>query len=110
MERLARALPCERAYQLARQEPHLLEAALLHLGRLLPAGDAAVAELPPHGQRLAALRAEHLPTLRALAVAWPLAGVRPNNYPERRLAGLAGFLGRVATRGLARTLENCWQE
>ncbi|MBX3178083.1 MAG: DUF2851 family protein [Candidatus Hydrogenedentes bacterium] len=108
--RLARALPFERARHLAVQAPHLLEAALLHLAGLLPAGEAALDALPPHGQRLAALRGDHLPSLQALPVGWPVAGVRPNNYPARRIAGLAGFVGRVARVGLARSLELIWME
>lgn len=109
-QRLARALPFDRARQLANGEPFLLEAALLHLAGFLPENPGAVAELPPHGQRLAALREDYLPTLRALPLSWPLAGVRPNNYPCRRIAGLAGVVRRVARRGLARSLEDGWCE
>ena len=109
-QRLARALPYERAAQLALQEPYLLEAALLQLAGLLPEKQADVDALPAHGQRLAALRAEKLAGLRPLGLDWPLAGVRPNNYPPRRLAGLAGFLGRVARGGFSNALERLWQD
>jgi len=110
MERIAKALPYERAVQLSLLAPNLLESAFLHLGGLLPVADAAIAALPPHGQRLVALREEHLPTLRALSLDWPLVGVRPNNYPSRRLAGLASLVGRTARKGLARSLEEIWHE
>ena len=108
-ERLACAIPYDRALQLARQEPFLLEATLLHLGGLLPSDASAQDTLPPHGDRLARLRDAHLPNLNALDMTWPLASVRPNNYPSRRMAGLAAFLVRVASDGLAGTLERLWK-
>ncbi|MBL7646395.1 MAG: DUF2851 family protein [Candidatus Hydrogenedentes bacterium] len=109
-QRLARALPYERAAQLSRQEPHLLEAALLHLSGLLPDQSTGEAKAVPHLERLHALRAEHLTTLRSLPLEWPLAGVRPNNYPSRRIAGAAGLIGRVARDGLVSSLERLWRE
>ena len=109
-QRLARALPYERAVQLSRQEPHLLEAALLHLAGLLPEPATTGGKSVPHLERLHALREEHLPTLRALPLEWPLAGVRPNNYPSRRIAGAAGLIGRVARDGLVISLERLWRE
>ena len=109
-QRLARALPYERAVQLSRQEPHLLEAALLHLAGLLPEPATTGGKTVPHWERLCALREEHLPTLRALPLEWPLAGVRPNNYPSRRIAGAAGLVGRVARDGLVISLERLWRE
>lgn len=109
-QRLARALPYERAVQLSRQEPHLLEAALLHLAGLLPEPATSGGKAVPHWERLRALREEHLPTLRALPLEWPLVGVRPNNYPSRRIAGAAGLVGRVARDGLVNSLERLWRE
>lgn len=109
-ERIARALPYERAVQLAVQEPFLLESALLHLAGLLPTGSDETEALPAHGQRLSALREEYLSGLRPLNMDWPLAGVRPNNYPARRLAGLAGLIGGVARGGLTETLQRQWHE
>lgn len=109
-QRLARALPYERAVQLSRQEPHLLEAALLHLAGLLPEPATTGGKSVPHLERLCALREEYLPTLRALPLEWPLAGVRPNNYPSRRIAGAAGLIGRVARDGLVTALERLWRE
>ena len=108
LERLARALPYERACQLAQQQPHLLEAALLRLAGLLPL-DASVEDLPPHGKRLIELCARWLPQMNALDVVWPLSGVRPNNYPARRLSGLAHLMGRVGRDGLAATLDRLWK-
>lgn len=103
-QRLARALPCERAAQLARQEPFLLEATLLHLAGLLGEGGG------PHGERLRALREEHLPTLSTLPLEWPLAGVRPHNYPGRRIAAAAALVSRFARDGFARGLDRLWSE
>jgi hypothetical protein len=104
---LARELPYERARQLARRDPHLLEAALLHLAGLLPAELSGAA--PPHFLRLATLRAEGLPGLRALPFAWPRGGVRPANYPERRLGGLARLIARTADTGLWESVAALWQ-
>lgn len=104
---LARELPYERARQLARQDPLLLEAALLHLAGLLPLdfpGDP-----PPHYTRLANARASGLPGLRALPFTWPRGGVRPANYPERRLGGLARLIARTATDGLWDSVAAPWR-
>ncbi|HNT89989.1 MAG TPA: DUF2851 family protein [Candidatus Hydrogenedentes bacterium] len=43
-------------------------------------------------------------------MAWRRTGVRPNNYPERRLAGAARFLARTARDGLIETLEGVWRQ
>ena len=106
-ERLARALPYDRAIQLARQEPFLFEAALLHIGGLLPRDKTEA--LPPHGKRLDRLRETHLPHLNALDITWSKVGVRPNNYPGRRIAGLSAILVRAAQDGLVGTLERLWK-
>lgn len=108
-ERLARALPYARAVQLSRQAPFLLEAALLHLAGLLPKSIDADQDTPPHVQRLVTLRDSHLPQLKALDLAWSYGGVRPNNYPGRRIAGLANVLGRVARDGFVETLDRLWK-
>lgn len=105
---LARALPYDRAAQLARRDPHLAEAALLVLAGLLP---AVSDDAPRHLTTLHALRDEHLPGLRALpGLAWNRAGIRPINYPERRLAGVARFLARTASPGLHETLAAVWRD
>jgi len=104
---VARSLPYERIRQLARQDPMLVEAALLQIAGLLPD------ELPepvPHFRRLSELRRVHLEGLRRLPLQWPRTGVRPNNYPERRIAGAARFLTRTSRTGLASALGAIWRE
>ncbi len=107
---VARALPYERARQLAQRDPHLLEAAMLQLGGLLPASLPEGTQAVPHFGRLRGLRNEELTTLRALPLTWRRVGVRPTNYPERRLAGAALFIARTAREGLAESLMAVWQE
>ena len=88
----------------------LLEAAFLQMAGLfpkeLPEGTTAV----PHFARLRALRRDRLEGLRSLPLEWNRAGVRPNNNPERRLAGAARLLARTAKRGLFDTLDDIWKE
>ncbi len=109
---LARQLPYDRARQLARLDPLALETAFLTMTGLLPtappeSGDPAAVE---HHQRLTELRQTHLPGLRALAVEWPRAGIRPANTPERRLSGAARVIARTAPTGLAESVESVWAE
>ncbi len=104
---IARHFPYERARQLAQQDGMLLEAGLLQVAGLLPDGLAARI---PHFERLQELRRKHLPGLRSLPITWTRVGVRPNNNPERRLAGLARILARTAREGLVDTLEDLWRE
>jgi len=105
---IARALPYQRAQQLALKDPMLLEAAMLHLAGLLPdelpEGTSAV----PHFARLRGHRRDVLPTLQRLPITWRRAGVRPTNYPERRMAGAALFIARTAQTGLAEGLIELW--
>ncbi len=108
-ERLARALPYDRAVQLAHQEPFLLEAALLYLADLLPDADDGENPPAPHAERLIALRARHFPQMRPLAMDWKMAGVRPNNYPGRRIAGLAALVSRTSRHGLVESLDRYWK-
>lgn len=107
---IARALPYERAQQLALKEPHLLEAALLHLAGLMPAELPEGCGAVPHFGRLRGLRNNELPGLRALPLTWRRAGVRPVNYPERRLAGAALFIARTARAGMAEALMAAWHQ
>lgn len=107
---IARHLPYERARQLAQEDPMLLEAALLHLAGLLPANLPNDDDTVPHFARIRALRHDHLEGLRSLPLDWSRLGVRPVNYPERRLAGAARLVGRTAQHGLAETLERIWRE
>lgn len=106
---IARALPYDRARQLAQRDPLLLEAALLQLAGLLPPTLPAEAGAVPHHARMVSLQREHLAGLRPLALAWPKTGIRPNNRPERRLAGAARFLARTVQSGLAEAILNIWR-
>lgn len=106
---LAQQFHYDRARQLGRQDPFLLEAALLQLAGLLPDNEH-VAPRPPHLDRLLGLKRERFATLRPLSLTWHRVGVRPTNYPERRLAGAAMVLARTAREGLLETLETLWQE
>ena len=107
---IARQLPYDRVRQLALQDPMILEAALLQIAGLLPESLPEGTTAVPHFGRLRALRRDHLEGLRPLPLAWRRVGVRPNNNPERRLAGAARFLARTALDGLAETLEAVWRE
>ena len=107
---IARSLPYDRARQLALQDPMVLEAALLHLGGLLPDTLPEGTTAAPHFGRLRALRRDHLEGLRRLPLEWRRVGVRPNNHPERRLAGAARLVARTAQHGLMDTLEDIWRE
>jgi len=103
---VSRQFPYDRARQLALQDPLILETALLQIAGLLP---EVLAESPPHFTRLDALRREHLPGLRSLPMTWRRVGVRPTNYPERRLAGATRFIARTAAKGLAESLDAIWE-
>jgi len=106
---VARALPYDRARQLARKDPMLLEAAMLQLGGLLPGILPEAPGATTHLARLQGLRHEELPTLRALPLTWKRVGVRPINYPERRIAGAALLIARTASDGLAESLMKAWR-
>ena len=105
---VARQLPFERAAQLARQDALLLEAALLQISGLLPRELPEGAEAVPHFARLRGLRNAQLEGLRAIPLEWRRVGVRPINYPERRIAGISRFIKRVAAKGLIQTLDDVW--
>ena len=106
---LAQQLHYERVRQLGVQDPFLVEAAFLQLAGLLPETLPEEQGDVPHFRRLQALREERLRGLRRLPMKWARNGVRPGNYPERRLAGAARFLGRTAKPGLSAALETIWQ-
>ena len=107
---LAQQFHYDRARQLGRQDPLLLEAALLQLAGLLPDCVSPDATPPPHLDHLLGIRRDRFATLRSLSLTWHRVGVRPNNYPERRLAGATLFLARTAREGLLETLEAIWKE
>ncbi|MCC6793718.1 MAG: DUF2851 family protein [Candidatus Hydrogenedentes bacterium] len=106
---MAQQLPYERVVQLAKVDAFLVEAAFFQLSGLLPdtlpEGTTAV----PHFARMRALRRDHLSGLRSLPLTWKRVGVRPNNYPERRLSGAARFLARTSREGLWKALELVWR-
>jgi hypothetical protein len=88
----------------------LVEAAYLQLAGLLPDSLPKGTTAVPHFERLRMLRRDELPGLRKLPLHWKRNGVRPNNYPERRLAGLARFVNRTSKTGLAESLDHVWCE
>jgi hypothetical protein len=106
---MAQQLPYDRVRQLATQNPALVETALLQIGGLLPDSLPEGTTAAPHFARVRALRRDSLAGLRSLPLAWRRTGVRPNNYPERRLAGAAHVLAATATAGLNETLSRIWQ-
>lgn len=106
---VAQQLPYDRVRQLAQQDPLLVEAACLQLAGLLPDSLPQDATAVPHFARMRALRRDHLDGLRSLPLVWKRVGVRPNNYPERRMAGAARFFARTSKQGLAAELDRIWK-
>ena len=112
MEALARAIPCERLRQMARQHEYLPEAALLHMAGFLPMDPPETMDPAAlvHWARLHALREQFLPGLKRLNGApYPARG-RPLNRPERRLAAAARVIARTALHGVGETLLKPWYE
>lgn len=107
---IARHLPYDRARQLAQLDPLLLECALLQIAGLLPSELPDETDDAAHFKKLCALRRQHLEGLRFLPLEWRRLGIRPANYPERRLAGAALLIARTARDGFSETLENIWGE
>src|SRR5690606_34798285 len=107
---VARAMPYERARQLALEDASLLECAVLQVAGLLPANWVAETPPPPHFERLDAFRTERFEGLRALPLEWSRGGVRPTNYPARRLAGAVRLVARTAKTGLINTLYGLWRD
>jgi len=105
---VARALPYDRARQLAREDPMLLEAALLQISGLLPTAPPDSESATPHYARLRGLRNARLEGLRALPLEWKRLGVRPINFPERRMAGASRFVARTADTGLVAAIDELW--
>ncbi|NIA13566.1 MAG: DUF2851 family protein [Nitrospiraceae bacterium] len=99
----------DRVRQLGRQDALLLEAGLLQIAGLLPGALPPGTGATPHFARLRFHRNRRLSGLKSLPLNWSRTGVRPNNYPERRLAGAARFLARSAREGLVDTLDRVWQ-
>lgn len=105
---VAQQLPYDRVRQLAGKDPLLVEAAFLQLAGLLPDALPENTTAVAHFARLRSLRRDELAGLKRLPLTWQCTGVRPTNYPERRLAGAARFLSRTALAGLAETLNQIW--
>ncbi|MCH7958862.1 MAG: DUF2851 family protein [Candidatus Hydrogenedentes bacterium] len=110
MRAIAQQLHYDRARQLAREDPLLLEAAFLQIAGLLPKTLPEGTTAIPHFARLRALRRDRLAGLRTIPLEWKRVGVRPNNNPERRLAGAARFVARTAPAGICESLEAIWRE
>jgi hypothetical protein len=108
-KRIARALPYERARQLAQQSPELLEVALLRIAGLFPLEWRHEVEPPLHYLRSLEHLQKNLPGLKALDLPWQSANCRPANRPERRIAGAARFIIRTADWGLHQKLEMLWR-
>lgn len=108
-QEIARQLPYDRAVQLAQHDPLLLEATLLQIAGLLPDGLDPDASAVPHLTRLQVLRREHLPGLRPLPLEWKRVALRPANYPERRLAGMARMVARTDREGLLESIMQVWR-
>jgi uncharacterized protein DUF2851 len=105
---IAKQLPYDRVRQLARQDALLVETAYLQIAGLLPDALPGGTTAMPHFARLRALRRDHISGLRGLPLQWRRTGVRPTNYPERRLAGIARFIARTAEAGLLDALDSVW--
>lgn len=105
---VARSLPYDRARQLAREDAMLLEAALLQISGLLPTSLPEGTTAVPHFARLRGLRNDRLDGLRALPLEWKRVGVRPINYPERRMAGAAQLVSKTVAQGLVTAIDDIW--
>jgi len=91
--RLAHLLPYERLRQALDHEGLIAaEALLLGSGGLLP-GQLGQTAAPPYVQALER-RWARVPSRQVPPEVWQLSGLRPENHPARRLAGLARLLGR----------------
>lgn len=107
---VARQLPYDRVRQLGQENALLLEAALLQISGLFPDELPEETEALPHVARLRGLRNSRFDGLRSMPITWKRIGVRPINFPERRMAGAAGFLARTSKRGLHETLRDIWKQ
>lgn len=106
---VARQLPYERAQQLGKENALLLEGALLQISGLFPDSLPEERKAVPHIARLRGLRNSRLDGLRSMPLTWKRLGVRPVNYPERRMAGAATLLAKTANAGLADTIDLIWK-
>lgn len=104
---LARRLTYARVRELAQSDPMLLEAAMFVGADLMP-------ETAPqdHGywDRMDKFRKTRLTGIIPMPVLWTRKGVRPVNYPERRLCGAARLLSRTADTGLLEAVDHVWRQ
>lgn len=107
---VARQLPYERVRQLAMEDAQLVETAMLQIAGLLPKVWPGEDEAPAHFAHLDAIRLERFPDLRPLPLDWKRVGVRPTNFPERRMAGAARFIAKTAQKGLDETVIELWRD
>ncbi len=107
---IAEALQYDRARQLAEVNAHTLEAAYLQLAGLLPTALPEGSPAVPHFGRLQELLRGRLDGLRPLPLEWKRVGVRPNNNPERRLAGAARLIAKTSTDGMLSALDTIWNQ
>ncbi len=106
-QKIASCFPYDRARQLAREDPLLLETALLQVAGLLP----GFSESESGCQFLKDLQRrknESLKDLKSLTLTWQKSAVRPTNYPERRLHGVSFFISRTAEEGICRSIQRIW--
>ena len=106
---VARQLPYDRAQQLGLENALLLEAAMLHISGLFPKELPDSVQALPHIARLRGLRTTRLDGLHAMPLTWKRVGVRPTNFPERRMAGAAQMISRCSKEGLLETINRIWK-
>ncbi len=106
---VARQLPYERAQQLGKESAILLEAAMLKISGLFPKTLPEKTQSLPHVARLRGLRASRLEDMHAMPLTWKRIGVRPTNYPERRMAGASQMIARTSNDGLLETVNLIWK-
>jgi len=106
---LARQLPYDRARQLGKEDALLLEAAYARMSNTVPNNLPDESSGFAHWTRMQSLLNKHLTGLRPLPLDWKRVGIRPVNYPERRLAGMSRVISRTAKTGLTETLNMLWK-
>jgi hypothetical protein len=106
---LARQLPYDRARQLGAEDALLLEAAYSRLTNLMPENLPEDSTGLSHWTRMNDYLSGTLEGLRPLPLEWKRVGVRPVNYPERRLAGASRLVSRTSKNGLTDTIDTLWK-
>jgi hypothetical protein len=106
---LARQLPYDRARQLGGEDALLLESAYYRLADLFPDTLPDDSSGFSHWTRIDVYLRDRLEGLRPLPLEWKRIGIRPINYPERRLAGASRIISRTSKTGLAETIDTLWK-